>query len=138
MIQRTFVMLKPESVVSKQIGEIIASIEKEDFAIRAMKLTRATKHQAEKLYELHLGKEFYQELITHVLSGPVVPMIVEAPDAILKMRNLIGPTNPSQGDKSTIRGRYGQSVTKNAIHASDSPENAEREGRIFFAADDFS
>ncbi|MFQ5997750.1 MAG: nucleoside-diphosphate kinase [Candidatus Bathyarchaeia archaeon] len=136
-MQRTFVMLKPETVVSKQIGEIIAFIEKEGFAINAMKLTRATKHQAEKLYEPHVGKGFYQELIEHVLSGPVVPMIVEAPDAILKMRNLIGPTNPSQGDKSTIRARYGQSVTKNAIHASDSPANAEREGRIFFDADDF-
>ena len=136
MVDRTFVMLKPETVERKLIGEIISRIEKRNFRIVAMKLIQASIQQAEKLYEVHLGKSFYQELVDHITSGPIVPMVVERDDAVTKMRELIGATNPAQAEDGTIRRDFGLSITKNAIHAADSPQNAERETGIFFSDDE--
>lgn len=132
MVEKTFVMLKPETVSRNLSGEIVKRIENAGFRIVAMKLTRASLQQAQKLYEPHIGKSFYNELIQHIISGPILPMIVEKADAIKRMRTLIGATNPAQAETGTIRKDFGISLTKNAIHAADSPQNAEREAKIFF------
>ena len=132
MAEKTFVILKPETVKNKLVGEVIGRIEKAGFKILAMKLIRASLKQAEKLYEVHKGKSFYDELISHITSGPIVPMIVEGEDAVNKMRMLIGATNPKEAKPGTIRGDLGISITMNIIHAADSPENFVRESKIFF------
>jgi nucleoside-diphosphate kinase len=115
------------------MGEIISRIERKGFNITAMKLTQLTTSQAEKLYEIHKGKSFYDTLIRHVTSGPVLAMVIEGPNAISLIRNMIGKTNPAEAQPGTIRADYALNVTKNVIHASDSPENAEREIKIFFS-----
>ena len=132
MKERTLVFLKPGAVIRGLMGEIITRIERKGLKITAMKLLRLNKEKAEELYEMHRGKTFFQELVAHVTSGPVLAMIVEGPNAITVMRTLIGKTNPLEAGPGTIRGDYALNVTKNVIHASDSPENAEREIRIFF------
>ncbi|MEM2960816.1 MAG: nucleoside-diphosphate kinase [Candidatus Bathyarchaeia archaeon] len=136
MVERTFVMLKPETVSRNLIGEVIKRIESAGFRVVAMKLTKATLQQAQKLYEPHIGKSFYNELIQHITSGPILPMIVEKEDAVNRMRAFIGATNPAQASVGTIRKDFGISITKNAIHAADSPQNAEREAKIFFNANE--
>jgi nucleoside-diphosphate kinase len=131
-VEETFIMLKPEVNERRIIGEIISRIEKHGFKIVAMKMTLVSKVQAEKLYEMHLGKPFYPELVEHITSGPVVLMVVKGSDAIMGMRKLIGATNPVEAERGTIRKEFGINKTKNVIHAADSPENAEREIKIFF------
>lgn len=97
-----------------------------------MKFVKANLSQAEKLYEPHKGKSFYNELINHITSGPIIPMIVVGEDAVKRMRMLIGATNPKEAKPGTIRGDLGISITMNIIHAADSPENFIRESKIFF------
>lgn len=131
--EKTFVILKPETVKNKLIGEVIGRIEKAGFKILAMKLVKASLKQAEKLYEIHKGKSFYDELIKHITSGPIVPMIIEGKDAVNRMRILIGATNPKEAKPGTIRGDLGISITMNIIHAADSSENFVKESKIFFS-----
>lgn len=133
MTEHTLVFLKPEAIMRGIMGEIISRIERKGFNITAMKLTQLTKNQAERLYEMHKGKNFFDALVQHVTSGPVLAMVVEGPKAVSVIRNMIGKTNPQEAQPGTIRGDYGLNVTKNVIHASDSPENAEREIKIFFS-----
>jgi nucleoside-diphosphate kinase len=130
--ERTFVFLKPEAIMRDLVGDIIGRIEKRGLNIIAMKLTWMTKEQAERLYEMHKGKHFYQELIDHVTSGPILAIIVEGPNAVKLMRKIIGATDPVEAEPGTIRGDYALAKTCNIIHASDSSENAEREMKIFF------
>jgi len=130
--QRTLVFLKPEAVMRGLIGEIITRFEKKGLLITAIKLLWMSKDQAERLYEMHKGKEFYKKLVQHVTSGPVLAMVIEGPKAISIVRSMIGKTDPAEAGFGTIRGDYALNVTKNVIHASDSPENAEREMGIFF------
>jgi nucleoside-diphosphate kinase len=133
LTERTLVFLKPEAIMRGIMGEIISRIERKGFNITAMKLTQLTTSQAEKLYEMHKGKSFYDTLIRHVTSGPVLAMVIEGPNAISLIRNMIGKTNPAEAQPGTIRADYALNVTKNVIHASDSPENAKREIKIFFS-----
>jgi len=130
---RTLVFLKPEAVMRGLIGEIITRIEKRGLTIAAMKLIQLTTKKAGEIYEMHRGKDFYKPLIEHVTSGPVIAMVVEGPNAISILRNMIGKTNPVEAQPGTIRGDYALTTTKNIIHATDSAENAEREIRIFFS-----
>ena len=132
MKERTLVFLKPSAVIRGLMGEIISRIERKGLKITAMKLLKLSREKAEELYEMHKEKAFFQELVSHVTSGPVLAMVIEGPNAIAVMRNLIGKTNPLEASPGTIRGDYALNVTKNFIHASDSPENAEREIKIFF------
>ena len=132
MKERTLVFLKPGAVIRGLMGEIIARIERKGLKITAMKLLRMNREKAEELYEMHRGKAFFQELVEHVTSGPVLAMVIEGPNAIAVMRSLIGKTNPLEASLGTIRGDYALNMTKNVIHASDGPENAEREIKIFF------
>ncbi len=133
LVERTFVMLKPEAVTRRLIGEIIRRIESNGLRISALKLIHADQQRhATRLYEMHVGKPFYQALLNHITSGPVVPMVAEGEGAVEKMRRIIGATDPAKAEVGTIRRDYGLSMTENAIHAADSPQNAEREIRIFF------
>ncbi len=131
--ERTFIMLKPDAVANNRIGVIISRIESEGFKIKGLKLVWAHRSHAEKLYEVHSGKSFYEELVDHTISGPIVPMVVQGPDAISRMRKLIGNTNPALAEQGTIRRDFGMSVMENVIHASDNPQSADRELRVFFS-----
>jgi len=131
--QQTFVFLKPESVVRGLIGEIIARFERKGLTLTAAKLIRMSDGQARQLYSVHGGKPFFQELVSHVTSSPVFLMVWEGPNVVAIARSLVGATNPVNAAPGTIRGDFALNVTPNAIHASDSVENAKRELSIFFS-----
>jgi len=131
-IERTFTFLKPDSVMRGLIGEIVSRFEKKGLNIVGAKLIVVSAQQAEKLYEMHKGKPFYSMLISHITSGPIFAMIVEGPSAVTVVRKLVGATNPQEAAPGTIRSDYAVSITPNAIHASDSIDNAKREMAIFF------
>ena len=130
--ERTLVFLKPEATMRGLMGEIITRIERKGFILSAMKLVQLAREQAEKIYEIHKGKDFYEPLIKHVTSGPILVMIVEGPNAVSAIRSMAGSTNPVEAQPGTIRGDYALITRKNMIHASDTLENAEREIEIFF------
>jgi nucleoside-diphosphate kinase len=132
--ERTFSFIKPESVMRGLIGEIISRFERKGFTLVAGKLIQMSPEQAQKLYDVHRGKPFFQQLVSHVTSGPVFVMIWEGPNAVAVVRNLVGATNPAVAAPGTIRGDFALNVTPNAIHAADSIENANRELAIFFTA----
>jgi nucleoside-diphosphate kinase len=133
--QYTFSFLKPEAVKQRLVGEVVSRFERKGFTIRELRLHRMTKSEAERLYSVHKGKAFYEELVTHVTSGPVVLMIVAGPNPVETVRKLIGATNPLVAEPGTIRGDFSTSITANIIHASDSPENVKKEASIFFPVD---
>ena len=114
------------------MGEIVTRIEKRGLTITALKLIKLTKEQAEKIYEVHVGKQFYETLINHIIVGPILAMVVKGPNAISVLRNMIGTTNPLEAGAGTIRGDFALNIQKNIIHAADSPENANREIKILF------
>ena len=130
--QRTLAFLKPDAVVRGLMGEIITRIERKALLITALKLVQLTREQAEKLYEVHKNKPFFEKLVQHVTSAPILAMVIEGPNAVQTVRNLAGKTNPFEAAPGTIRGDYALDITKNIIHASDTPENAEREISILF------
>ena len=130
--QRTLAFLKPDAVVRGLMGEIITRIERKALLITALKLVQLTREQAERLYEVHRNKPFFEKLVQHVTSGPILAMVIEGPNAVQTVRNLAGKTNPFEAAPGTIRGDYALDITKNIIHASDTPENAEREISILF------
>lgn len=132
MKEREFLFLKPNTVRRGLVGEVISRLERRGIKIIAMKMIMATKDQVEELYKEHKGKDFYEDLIEFVLSGPVVVMVLEGPRVIDMVRHIIGNTDPLKASPGSIRGEFGMSVTKNIVHASDSIENAEREMKIFF------
>ena len=132
MRQQTFLMLKPDAVANKHVGEIITRLEKVGLKIERLELSTISREQAALNYAEHEGKPFYESLINYITSGPVVKMIVSGPDAVLIARKLMGPTNPRDALPGTIRGDFGLTMDANVIHGSDSPESAEREIRVFF------
>jgi len=136
LAETTFVFLKPEAVLRGLMGEIIARIERKGLRIRAMKLHRMSREEAERLYDVHKGKEFFERLVRHVTSGPVLLMVIEGPRAVEAVRKLIGATDPVEAQPGTIRGDYGLDITQNIIHAADSPERALEEMRIFFTEEE--
>jgi nucleoside-diphosphate kinase len=136
LTERTLVFLKPEAVMRGLMGEIISRIERKGLTIAAMKLLQPTRKQAEKIYEVHKGKNFYEPLIDHVTSGPILAMVIEGPNAVSVLRNMIGKTNPIEAQPGTIRGDFALNVQKNMIHASDSLENAKKEIGILFRSDE--
>ena len=130
--ERTFAFLKPDTVHNRLTGEVLSRLERKGFVFKQLKLHQITKKEAEALYNVHKGKPFFQELVDHVTSGPVVLMILEAPNAIETLRKVIGATNPQKAEPGTIRGDLSMSITANVIHASDSLENAKVESSVFF------
>ena len=134
--EKTFVMLKPSTVARALTGNIISRIEEKGLKIVAMKLTWMTKEKAQCLYAVHKGKPFFEELVEFIVSGPIVAMVVEGEEAVKVTRRLIGATNAREAEPGTIRGDLAMSNQKNAIHASDSVENAKFEMENFFTAEE--
>ncbi|MUM64527.1 nucleoside-diphosphate kinase [Acidianus infernus] len=130
--QLEFVMIKPDGVKRRLIGEIISRFEKRGLNIIAMKMVRISRETAEKLYEEHKGKSFFEDLISYITSGPVVCMVIEGDEAVSVIRKMIGATDPKEALPGTIRGDYALSKAENVIHASDSPEKAKKEMSLFF------
>ncbi len=133
---RTFTMLKPDSVESGNIGNILQMITDAGFTIKAMKFTQLSEEQAKKFYEVHAERPFYGELVEYMTSGPIVAAILEKDNAVADFRALIGATDPAEAAEGTIRAKYAESKGRNAVHGSDSDENAEIEGKFHFAANE--
>jgi nucleoside-diphosphate kinase len=132
MSQKTYLMLKPDAVANRHIGEIIARFERVGLTIERLELAQVTPEQAAANYAEHEGKPFYEGLIAYITSGPVVKLVVSGPDAVVIARKLMGATNPKEAAPGTIRGDFGLVMDANVIHGSDSPESAAREIGIFF------
>jgi len=130
---RTFTMLKPDAVANGYIGGILKMINDAGFRIVAMKYTKLAPETAGAFYEVHKERPFYGELVTYMSSGPIVAVILEKENAIADFRTLIGATDPTKADEGTIRKIYAKSISANAVHGSDSDENAQIEGDFFFS-----
>ena len=130
---RTFTMIKPDAVANGYIGDILAAITKGGFKIAAMKYTQISKKQAEVFYEVHKGRPFYDDLTDFMSSGPIVAAILEKENAVADFRKLIGATNPVEAEEGTIRKQFAESMSRNAVHGSDSDENASIEGAFHFS-----
>ena len=131
---RTFTMLKPDSIESGNIGNILQMISNAGFEIKAMKLTQLSEDRAKKFYEVHKERPFYGELVEYMTSGPIVAAILEKDNAVEDFRTLIGATDPAEAADGTIRKLYAESKGRNAVHGSDSDENAEIEANFHFEA----
>lgn len=128
----TFMMVKPSTFAAGFTGAILARIEENGFRIKAMKMVRMTLQQAQAFYEVHAARPFYDGLVSFMSSGPSVVAVLEKEDAVEAFRKLIGATNPADAAEGTIRKAFGASVRENAVHGSDSDENAAREAAFFF------
>src|SRR5262245_36625895 len=128
----TFAMIKPDAVASGSSGKILAHLEAAGFAVRAMRQVRLTRVEAEAFYAVHRGRPFFEELVEFMSSGPAVAMALEASNAVLAWREAIGATDPAEAAPGTIRKLWAASKGKNAVHGSDSDENAAREIAFFF------
>ncbi len=131
---RTYTMIKPDAVANGHIGGIIDMILKDGFTIKAMKYTHMTEELAKEFYAVHKERPFYMELVTFMTSGPIVAAILEKENAVESFRKLIGATNPANAEEGTIRKKYAESIERNAVHGSDSDENAQTEGALLFSA----
>lgn len=131
---RTFTMLKPDAIENGYAGKIIDMIIGAGFQIKAMKYTQLTEEQAKKFYEVHAERPFYGELVEYMTSGPIIAAILEKENAVADFRALIGATDPAEAAEGTIRKNYAESKGRNAVHGSDSDENAEIEGKFHFSA----
>ncbi len=130
---RTFTMLKPDAVRKGYIGAIIEQITASGFRIVAMKLTQLTIDDAKAFYAVHSERPFYGELVAYMTSGPIVAAILEKENAVEDFRTLIGATNPEEAAEGTIRKKFATSISENAVHGSDSDENAAIEGAFHFS-----
>ena len=130
--KRTFTMIKPDAVESNNIGNITQMISDAGFTIKAMKLTQLTKDQAKEFYEVHKERPFYGELVEYMTSGPIVAAVLEKDNAVADFRTLIGSTDPAEAEDGTIRKKYAESKGRNAVHGSDSDENAKIESDFHF------
>ena len=133
MVEKTLSIIKPDAVAKNVIGKIIDRFESNGLKILAMKKIRLTKEQAAKFYEVHKDRPFFNDLIEYMTSGPVVVMILEGENAVAKNRELMGATDPKKAEAGTIRADFGESIEANAVHGSDSKENAEKEIHFFFS-----
>ena len=131
-MQRTFTILKPDSVKAGNAGKIIDRLIREGFRIRAMKLVHLTRAQAEGFYHVHKERPFFSSLVEFMSEGPIVPMVLEADNAIEKLRKVMGATDPAKADAGTIRKEFASNIERNAIHGSDGPDTAAFEIAYFF------
>jgi nucleoside-diphosphate kinase len=132
-MNRTFTMIKPDATSKGYTGAILDQIIKAGFSVKAMKWTKLTAEQAGQFYEVHKERPFYGELVAFMSSGPIVAAILEKDNAVADFRKLIGATNPAQAEEGTIRKNFAASMGENAVHGSDSDENAQIEGNFFFS-----
>lgn len=128
----TLGIVKPDAVAAGKAGAILAHLERSGFVIRAARLTRLTRAQAEAFYAVHRERPFYESLVAFMTSGPCLPMALERDNAVTEFRTVIGATDPAEAADGTIRKLYAESKERNAVHGSDSPENAVREVGFFF------
>jgi nucleoside-diphosphate kinase len=132
MTERTLVLVKPDGVDRRLVGEVIARIERKGLNLVALELRTLPRDLAEQHYAEHTTKPFFGELVDFITSGPVVALIAEGPDAVRAVRSLMGATNPLDAAPGSIRGDYATIITQNIVHGSDSPESAARETKLFF------
>ena len=132
-VERTLAILKPDCIRKKLAGEVLRRIEEAGFTVRAMKMVRLTKVEAEGFYAVHRGKPFFEELTEFMSSGPCMPLVLEKQNAIADYRELIGATDPADAAEGTIRNDFADSVGQNIVHGSDSVENGKQESNYFFA-----
>lgn len=133
---RTFTMIKPDAVENGHMGKIIDMIIEAGFDIKAMKYTRLSEEKAKEFYAVHAERPFYGELVEYMSSGPIVAAILEKDNAVADFRTLIGATDPAEAAEGTIRAKYAENKGRNAVHGSDSDENAEIEGKFHFSAEE--
>ncbi|MEM4417186.1 MAG: nucleoside-diphosphate kinase [Nitrososphaerota archaeon] len=138
MSERTFVILKPSAVSRQLVGEIVGRLERKGLRLVQAKVKKISREEAERLYAVHRGKPFYEDLIKTITSARVVLMVWEGRSAIEVVRKLIGSTDPVKAEPGTVRGDYGLDITDNLIHASDSPESYQAEHSIFFTESELS
>jgi nucleoside-diphosphate kinase len=131
-MERTFSTIKPDAVKAGKVGEILARIEHADFKIIALRMRRLTRHEAEMFYNVHRQRPFFSSLCDFMSSGPCVTMALEAPNAILGLRTLMGATDPTKAHPGTIRADFGSTIENNAIHGSDGVDTAKDEISYFF------
>ena len=131
-MERTLILVKPDAFERDLTGEIIARFERKGLSLVALKLMTMTRELAERHYAEHVGKSFFEELVTFITSGPLVAMVLEGDEAVEAARQVIGATNPLQATTGSIRGDYAIAVGQNMVHGSDSTESAEREVGLFF------
>jgi nucleoside-diphosphate kinase len=131
-VQKTFIMVKPDGVRRRLVGEVVSRIEAKGYDITEMKRFTIDKALAEEHYGEHKERPFFGELVDFITSGPVVAMVVEGPDAIAGMRQIMGATNPIEAAPGSIRGDFASFISENIVHGSDSPASAEREIGLFF------
>src|ERR1051325_10775525 len=129
----TLTIIKPDAFGAGKAGKILAHLEGQGFKVRAARVLHMSKTQAGEFYAVHKERPFYNSLVSFMTSGQCMPMILEKPDAVAALRTAIGATDPAQADAGTVRKLFAESKERNAIHASDSDENAQREARFFFA-----
>jgi nucleoside-diphosphate kinase len=134
-MQRTLVVIKPDAVQRGLVGEIMARFERKGFKIVGLRLLTVSRPMAERHYAVHAGKPFYPGLVEFITSGPAAAVALEGPDVIATVRRLVGKTMPNEADGGTIRGDFGVSGLRNLIHASDAPETASDELRLWFGDD---
>ena len=132
-MSRTLAIIKPDAVGAGKAGKVLAHLEGSGFRIVALKMNRLTGTQAGQFYAVHRERPFFDALIAFMTSGPCIPMILEAEDAVSKLRGVIGATDPAEADEGTVRKLYAENKERNAIHASDSDENAAVEMAFFFS-----
>jgi nucleoside-diphosphate kinase len=133
----TLTMIKPDAVKNGHIGNILADITNAGFKINAMKLTQLTRRDAESFYEVHKERPFFNDLVEFMTSGPIVAAVLEKDNAVEDFRKLIGATNPKEAAEGTIRQKYAESIEANAVHGSDSDENAQIEASFHFSGREF-
>lgn len=132
MAQSTLGIIKPDAFGAGKAGAIMAHLEGAGFVVRAAEAQRLSRAAAEAFYQVHRGRPFYDDLVAFMTSGPCMPMVLQRDDAVAEMRRVIGATDPAEAEEGTVRKLFAESKGRNAIHASDSPENAAREIAFFF------
>lgn len=135
-MNQTLAIIKPDAVAAGNAGKILAHVESSGFRVRALRMTRLTPEQAGAFYAVHRERPFYRSLVEFMTSGPCVPMILEAENAVPRFRDVIGATDPAEAADGTVRKLFAESKERNAIHASDSDENAAIETAFFFSTQD--
>ncbi len=137
-MERTLMIIKPDAVQNRHIGEIVSFLEKEDFNILGMRMLRLTQGQAQDFYAIHKERPFYKDLVSYMTSGKVVVIALEGENAVARMREIIGATNPKEAAEGTIRNKFAESIEANAVHGSDSAENGVNETAFYFAVSDMN
>ena len=132
-MEKTFTILKPDTVKAGNMGAIISQLEKEGFRIRAVKMVHLTEAQAQGFYYVHKERPFFGSLVKFMSEGPIVPMVLEADNAVEKLRKVMGATDSKKAEAGTIRKQFGTDIERNAIHGSDGPETAAFEIAYFFS-----